>query len=179
MLRDKGIHEFVESARLLKSEGVQLRAVLVGKPDPENPTSIPESQLEDWCSRGWVEWWGHRDDIPEVWRLSNIAVLPSYREGAPLSLIEAAASGRPIVTTDTPGCREVVHDGENGLLVPVRDAGALAVALRKLIQNRDMRMAMGERGRALVEQRFSESKVVDETLDLYRLLLGIQRQAVC
>jgi glycosyltransferase involved in cell wall biosynthesis len=172
MLRDKGIHEFVESVRMLKSQGVQLRAVLVGSPDPENPTSIPEAQLTAWCTQGWVEWWGQCDDIPAVWSRSNIAVLPSFREGLPLSLIEAAASGRPIVTTDAPGCREIVRDGYNGLLVPVHDAGALAAAMRKLIENRDLRVAMGERGRRLVEEQFSQRIVVEQTLDLYTSLLG-------
>jgi len=173
MLRDKGVHEFVESVRVLKSQGVQLRAVLVGSPDPENPTSIPEAQLETWRTQGSVEWWGQCDDIPGVWRKSHIAVLPSsYGEGVPLSLIEAAASGRPIVTTDTPGCREIVRDGYNGILVPVRDAGALAAAMRKLIENRELRMSMGERGRRLAEEQFSQCIVVQKTLDLYTALLG-------
>jgi len=175
MLRDKGIEEFVESVGMLRSRGIQLRAVLVGSPDPENPTSIPEAQLETWHNQGSVEWWGQYDDIPGVWRSSHIAVLPSsYGEGVPLSLIEAAASGRPIVTTDAPGCKEIVRDGYNGFLVPVHDAGALAAAMRKLIENRDLRVAMGERGRTLVEEEFSQRIVVDKTLDLYTALLGPQ-----
>jgi len=172
MLRDKGIHEFVESVRILKNQGVQLRAVLVGSPDTENPTSIPEAQLETWHTQGWVEWWGQCDDIPGVWNSSHIAVLPSsYGEGIPLSLIEAAASGRPIVTTDAPGCREVVRDGYNGYLVPVHDAVALAAAMRKLIENRDLRIVMGARGRRLVEEQFSQRIVAEKTLDLYTTLL--------
>jgi glycosyltransferase involved in cell wall biosynthesis len=180
MLRDKGIAEFVEAARMLKEQGVPLRAVLVGVPDAENPTSIPESQLKAWSAAGWVEWWGQRQDIPEVWRGSHIAVLPSfYGEGVPLCLIEAAACARPIVTTDIPGCREIVRDGYNGLLVPVHAPEKLAVAIRTLVENRDLRRTMGQRGRVLVEEHFSEKTVVDATMNLYKALLGDRWPAKC
>jgi glycosyltransferase involved in cell wall biosynthesis len=172
MLRDKGIPEFVEASKSLKQQGLPIRAILVGIPDPENPTSIAKSQLEAWQSEGWVEWWGQRDDIPELWAQSHIAVLPSaYGEGVPMSLIEAAACGRPIVTTDTPGCREIVQDGVNGLLVPVNDPAALAESIRKLAVNAELRRQMGQQGRKLVEAQFSEEIVVAETLDLYRSLV--------
>lgn len=172
MLCDKGIAEFVEASRILKQEGLAVKAVLVGIPDPENPTSIPESQLSAWQSEGWVEWCGQRDDIPTVWAQSHIAVLPStYGEGVPMSLIEAAACGRPVVTTDMPGCREIVHDGLNGYLVPIKDPVALANALRKLVIDSGLRQRMGEQGRKLVEAHFSEETVVKETLALYKSLL--------
>lgn len=173
MLRDKGVYEFIEATRILKRRGVRLNGVLVGRPDPENPTSIPEAQLQEWHVEGVVDWWGQREDIPSVWEQSHIAVLPSsYGEGVPLCLIEAAACGRPIVTTDTPGCREIVHDGENGLLVPVHNSHALADALAKLISSGDLRTAMGARGRELVEEQFSQRYVVEKTLEIYEELLS-------
>ncbi len=175
MLRDKGILEFVEASRLLRQQGIQFRAVLVGTPDPDNPTSIPASQLEAWQAEGLVEWWGLNDDIPGVWAQSHIAVLPSaYGEGVPMSLIEAAACGRPIITTDMPGCREIVQHEKNGLLVPVKDSRMLADAIRRLIESPDLRKQMGQEGRKLVEEEFAESVVVSQTLNLYRSMLGEQ-----
>lgn len=175
MLRDKGIFEFVEASRLLRKKGVHFRAVLIGMPDPDNPTSIPASQLEAWQAEGLVEWWGQNDDIPGVWAQSHIAVLPSaYGEGVPMSLIEAAACGRPIITTDMPGCREIVRHEKNGLLVPVKDYQALADAIFRLIESPDLRRKMGQEGRKLVEKEFAESVVVTQTLELYQSILGEQ-----
>ncbi|MBN4079183.1 glycosyltransferase family 4 protein [Beggiatoa alba] len=173
MLRDKGILEFVEASRFLRQQGVQFRAVLVGTPDPDNPTSISVSQLEAWQAEGLIEWWGKNNDIPSVWVQSHIAVLPSaYGEGVPMSLIEAAACGRPIITTDMPGCREIVQHEKNGLLVPIKDSKALADAICRLIENPGLRRQMGQEGRKLVEKEFSEAVVVEQTLKLYQSMLG-------
>ena len=118
--------------------------------------------------------------MPEVYHQAHVVCLPSYREGLPKVLLEAAACGRPIVATDVPGCREVVIDGENGLLVPVKDVDALADALKKLIEHPEMRKQMGAKGRALVEREFSEGKIVRETLQLYgRLLEESQNSRHC
>ncbi len=175
MLRDKGILEFVEASKFLRQKGIHFRAVLVGTPDPDNPTSIPASQLEVWQTEGLIEWWGQNDDIPGVWAQSHIAVLPSaYGEGVPMSLIEAAACGRPIITTDMPGCREIVQHEQNGLLVPIKDSRALADAICRLIESPDLRRQMGQEGRKLVEEEFSESVVVAQTLNLYQSMLGEQ-----
>lgn len=171
MLWDKGVGEFVEAARLLRDKGVDARFVLVGDTDPANPSAVPTSQLEDWKRDGVVEWWGRRDDMPKVFSESHIVCLPSYREGLPKVLIEAAACGRPIITTDVPGCREVVRDGENGLLVPIRAAAALATALRKLIEDPELRRRMGKKGRELAVTEFSVETVVNETLAIYRELI--------
>jgi glycosyltransferase involved in cell wall biosynthesis len=180
MLRDKGVAEFAEASRLLKRSGVSFRAILVGAPDPENPTSIPESQLIAWQSEGLVEWWGHRGDISSVWAQAHIAVLPTtYGEGVPKSLLEAAACGRPIIATDVPGCREIVLAGSNGLLVSVRDAASLSKAIAQLVGDRDLRLRMGAEGRKLVEQQFSESLVVARTLDLYRSMSGRRWPVSC
>lgn len=173
MLWAKGIAEFVEAARELQRRGVDTRMVLVGAPDSENPGAVPEATLREWDRAGVVEWWGRREDIERVWQECEIGVLPSYyREGVPKALLEAAACGRPIVTTDTPGCREIVQDGDNGILVPPRNAAALADAIERLSVDPALRVRMGERGRRMVEEGFSEGRVVEQTLGLYRSLLG-------
>ncbi len=171
MLWDKGVGELVEAARLLRRREVPLRVVLVGPPDPNNPASIPERQLSDWDASGDVAWWGERSDIAEIWATSQIAVLPSYREGLPKSLLEAAACGRPMVATDVSGCREIVKDGVTGLLVPPGDAGALADALERLARDPDLRRRLGAAARDLVERELSEEAVVAQTLALYRSLV--------
>jgi len=171
MLRDKGIVEFVEAASSLKLEGVQARFVLVGDPDPENPAGIPASQLKEWDESGVIEWRGYCHDMLSLFSEAHIVCLPSYREGLPKVLIEAAACGRPIVTTDAPGCREVVRHQENGLLVPPRDPHALAAALRVLITNPELRASMGRNGRSLAESEFSMERVIKENFKLYERIL--------
>lgn len=172
ILWDKGVGEFVEAARQLKQDGVTARFVLVGDPDPDNPASVPEVTLHAWQKEKVVEWWGHRDDMVAVFHAAHVVCLPSYREGLPKVLLEAAACGRPIVTTDVPGCREVVREGKNGLLVPARDAQALSEALLCLIKNPELRAEMGCRGREIVLKEFSSEKVIAQTLDLYEELTG-------
>jgi glycosyltransferase involved in cell wall biosynthesis len=173
MLRDKGIVEFVESARSLRATGVSARFVLVGETDPGNPTAISVDQLRQWADAGHVEWWGKRDNMQEVLAQSHVVCLPSLREGVPKILIEAAACGRPIVATDAPGCREIVRHGENGLLVPVKNSAALADALRVMVQNPDVRHTMGRKGREIVVEEFSSERVINETLNVYRELLAV------
>ena len=169
MLWDKGVGEFVEAARRLTEAGGNARFVLVGAPDPANPASIPESTLRSWHGQHGVEWLGKRDDIPAILQAADIACLPSfYGEGLPKSLLEAAACGLPIVTTDTPGCREVVRDGVNGFLVPVHDVVALASALGKLIDHAALRRRMGEQSRLRAETEFGLEAVIAQTLAVYR-----------
>jgi len=178
MLWEKGVGTFVEAARLLRAGGTAARMVLVGDPDPENPRSVPRERLQAWHDEGVVEWWGFRADMPRVLESSHVVVLPtSYREGVPRILIEAAACGRPAVTTDRPGCRDIVRDGENGLLVPVDDARALAAAISRLVASPDLRARMGARGRAIVEEAFAQEHVVAATLAMYaRLLPGFDER---
>ena len=178
MLRDKGVGEFVDAAHRLHQAGVAARFVLVGYPDPENRASIPVEQLRSWHGQNGVEWWGWEEDMAWVWRQVHIACLPSYREGLPKALLEAAACGLPIVTTDAVGCREVVRHGDNGLLVPVGDAHALADALRILISDADLRGLMGKRSRARAEREFSSERVIGETLEVYRPLASTGNLAV-
>lgn len=178
MLSDKGVFEYVAAARKLKADGIEARFALVGGTDPCNPAHIDESQLARWNAEGVVEWCGKCEDMPAMLASCALVCLPSYREGLPKSLLEAASCGRAIVTTDVPGCREVVQHGVNGLLVPARDAAALAAALRALLCDAGLRTAMGQRGRELVLKNFSEEIVVQQTLDVYRELLpGQMKQA--
>ena len=171
MLWSKGVGEFVEAARQLKEKGVEFEAVLVGDPDPDNPQSIPEQTLRGWHDEGVVVWWGHEDDIPSVWARSNVAVLPSHREGLPKTLLEAAACGRPMIATDVPGCREIVSQGRTGLLVPAKDPPALAQAIETLVSDSGKRKEMGRAARADAVEKFSESIVIERVLALYRSMV--------
>ncbi|MDE0330387.1 MAG: glycosyltransferase family 4 protein [Nitrospinae bacterium] len=178
MLAEKGVHEFVEAAALLKKEGAKIRMVLVGNPDPKNPTSIPESTLARWRREAGVEWWGYREDMAEVWRGCHIAVLPTYyNEGLPRSLLEAAACARPLVATEIPGCRAILTDGINGLSVLPRDARSLADAIGKLARNSDMRRSMGEAGRRIVETEFSDRIVTKKILEIYEHMDATEKES--
>lgn len=167
LLWDKGVGEFIEAARLLRDRGIQAEFILAGAPDQENPRSIPVAQVEAWVREGIVEHLGWVTDMAGLLCSCHIACLPSYREGLPKALIEASAAGLPIVTTDVPGCRDVVIDGDNGLLVPARDASALADALTRLVADPLLRHGMGARGRARAEECFGLSTVIAKTLALY------------
>ncbi len=172
MLWDKGVREFVEAARMLRLQGRTLQFQLAGGPDPGNPASIPELVLLEWEAAGLVDWLGHVDDMPALLADADVVVLPSYREGLPKSLIEAAACGRPLVTTDVPGCREVVSDGVDGLLVPVRDASALARAIGRLQDDPLLARRLGEVARAKALAEYDEKRILARTLDVYRELWG-------
>jgi glycosyltransferase involved in cell wall biosynthesis len=170
MLQDKGVEDFVEAARMLKQRQVAARFVLVGASDDQNPTSIPAQKLKAWHNAGAVEWWGWREDMAQVFQQAHIVCLPSaYREGVPKTLIEAAATGRAIVTTDTAGCREVVEHGRNGLLVPVHSVKALAEAIQTLVENRELRQQMGRVGRQVVESDFKLQNVLAAIMKIYRI----------
>jgi glycosyltransferase involved in cell wall biosynthesis len=170
MLTDKGVVEMVTAARALKHEGVAARFALVGGEDPGNRAAIPGDQLRAWVDEGVVEWWGHRRDMPEVFSQSHLVVLPSYAEGMPLALAEAAAAGRACITTDVPGCREAVVDGETGFLVPVRDAAALADAIRRALAEPANLARMGQCGRQHALDKLSRERVIRETFAVFREL---------
>lgn len=167
LLWDKGVGEFVAAARLLRRKGIVARFLLAGEPDPLNPASISAEQVSRWTEEGVVEAPGWITDMPALLASCHVVCLPSYREGLPKSLIEAAAAGKPIVTTDVPGCREIVRNGDNGLLVPPRNPEALADALARLIENPELRRQMGARGRIRAEQEFGLDMVIRQTLALY------------
>ncbi len=170
LLWTKGVGEFVEAARLLQSR--EHRFVLVGDPDPENPAAIAVSTLEGWVAEGVIEHWGWQEEMAGVLARAHIVCLPSWREGLPKVLLEAAALERALVATDVPGCREVVRDGETGLLVPPRDAAALAEAVRRLVADTALRRRLAHAARQRVEREFSQERVIAQTLGLYGDLLG-------
>jgi glycosyltransferase involved in cell wall biosynthesis len=173
MLWDKGVGVFVEAARRLRAAYPGAKFVLVGAVDPANPTSVTSDQIRQWQAEGVIEWWGSRTDMPEILAGAHIVALPSmYREGLPKVLLEAAASGRPVIATDVPGCREIVRHKVNGLLVPPGDIEALVQALHKLLASSDLRSRFGDAGRKIVEREFSQEIIVRQTLELYRRALG-------
>ena len=167
MLWDKGIGELVEAAHSIRNKQVPAKIILYGLPDPQNPASIDVVTLEKWHRDGIVEWRGFCEDILKAYSESDIAVLPSYREGLPKSLLEAASCGRAIVTTDVPGCREVVQHGINGFLVPAKNAAALAESLIALCQNEALRIQMGQASRERIERHFADPIIHKQTLALY------------
>ncbi|WP_290890454.1 glycosyltransferase family 4 protein [Arenimonas sp.] len=171
LLWDKGIAEYIAAARQLRGEGRAIHFLLAGDPDPGNPAAVPEAMLQTWVEEGVVEWLGHVDDMPGLFAGVDLVVLPSYREGLPKGLIEAAACALPLVTTDVPGCREVVTDGVDGLLVPVRDADALGKAIARLQDEPALAQRLGAAARAKALALFDERLVIKATLAVYRELL--------
>lgn len=167
LLRDKGVIEFVQAAQILKSRHVQVRMALVGSIDAGNPTGVTEAQLSRWVAEGSVEAWGHRSDIAEVFKQASIVCLPSYREGVPKALLEAAAVGRAIVTTDAPGCRDVVDGGRVGKLVPIKDGPAIAAAIEGLLKNPAERQALGAAAAQRARDLYSEQLVLQQHLEAY------------
>jgi len=172
MLWDKGVGEYIAALRQLRAKGFVVHAMLAGTPDPGNPASIPEETLRHWVAEGLVTWLGHVDDMGALFGAVDIVVLPSYREGLPRSLVEAAACALPLITTDVPGCREVVSDGVDGLLVPVRDGDAIAQAIRKLLEDPAWARRLGEAARTKARNYFDERIVIERTLGVYEELCG-------
>jgi glycosyltransferase involved in cell wall biosynthesis len=172
MLTDKGVPVLVEALRRVRARGLELRLLLAGDTDPENPTAIPRATLEAWSREPGIRWLGPVADVRTVWRAAAIAVLPSRREGLPKSLMEAAACGRALVATDVPGCREIARADENALLVPPDDPAALAEALTALTTDPARRARFAAASRRLVESDLAAEAVGAQTLALYRQLLG-------
>lgn len=175
MLADKGINEFVGAARMLKERGVEAEFILAGTPDPANRSSIAPAQLAAWTNQGIVKWLGNVEDMAALYASAHIACLPSYREGLPKALLEAASSGLAIVTTDVPGCRDAIIDGKTGTLVPVQNITDLANALEQLIANERVRISYGVAGREFIANGFSVETVTRQTLDVYLHLLSNKR----
>jgi glycosyltransferase involved in cell wall biosynthesis len=171
LLKDKGVLEYVAAVKMLKSIGIQARFLLIGEPDYGNPEFIDEALLAVWQREGYVELLGFRKDIPQLMQQADIIVLPSYREGLPKVLLEAAACGRAVITTDVPGCRDAIEPDQTGLLVPMKNANALAMAMKRLIDDPDYQQQLGLAGRALAEREFGIDRVVAAHLDVYRTLV--------
>jgi glycosyltransferase involved in cell wall biosynthesis len=169
LIWDKGVAEFVEAARIARRRGAEVRFALVGDTHPSNPRAVPEAQLRAWAAEGAVEWWGRRDDMDDVIAAAAIVCLPStYGEGVPKVLLEALAAGRAVVATDIAGCRELIVDDENGLLVPPGDPEALAAAVIALAGDPARRARLGAAGRRLAEARLGVEAIARATLVVYR-----------
>jgi glycosyltransferase involved in cell wall biosynthesis len=175
MLVEKGIYDFISAIRLLRKRGFSIncaRFALVGDPDPMNPGSLSENELNEWVKEGVVEWWGYREDMPQIISAANLVVLPSYYgEGLPKVLIEAAASCRPVITTDHPGCRDAIEPNITGILVPPRNELALADAIQELINDPNRSSVMGKAGRKLAENEFDVRKVATKHMLIYQELM--------
>ena len=168
LLWDKGIQEAIDAIHMLKEKGLKIQLVVVGGVDPQNPSAIPKETVMEWQKDKDCEWIDHTDHVEKIYHKADLAILPSYREGLPKSLLEAAACGLAIVTTDVPGCREIVVHNKNGLLVPAKDGLKLAEAIEFLYSSEKTRKKFAHESRALVEKYFSEERVVQETLALYK-----------
>lgn len=171
LLWDKGVAEYIQAATLLKTSYPDVHFQIAGDIDPENPNSLTSKDLENTLANTAIECLGPREDIAYLYQNAHIAVLPSYREGLPKSLLEACATGRPIVTTDVPGCRDVVKNNKNGFVVSVGNANLLAESIEKLILDRNMRERFGKHGRARAESEFSDHAIVKKTFDVYKEVL--------
>jgi glycosyltransferase involved in cell wall biosynthesis len=171
LLADKGVYEFHQSVLLLKEKYPNVRFVLVGGVDPDNPASLTEQELNEWVTNNDLEWWGHQTNMSKVLSQATIVVLSSYREGMPKVLLEAQALGRPIVTTDVPGCREAIENGKTGFLVKVKDAKSLADAIEKLINNDELCLEFSHNARVLAEQKFDIKQVVNTHMHIYDKLV--------
>jgi glycosyltransferase involved in cell wall biosynthesis len=168
LLWDKGIGEYVQAAKAIRESGVDAEFAIAGDLDPNNPSGIPSDTVERWREEGDVVFLGHRSDMSELLRSADIAVLPSYHEGVPRFLLEAASTGLPLVATDIAGCKTVVHEGENGFIVPRQDADALTRAIRLLTEDESLRMRFGTESRRLAEEQFAEEQITSLYLDVYR-----------
>ena len=167
LLWDKGVGEYVAAIRQLRSQGRMLQALLAGTPDPGNPAAVPEPTIREWVDEGLLTWLGHVDDMAGLLGSVDIVVLPSYREGLPRTLVEAAACGLPLITTDVPGCREVVSDGVDGLLVPMGNSEALAQAIARLQDHPAFARQLGEAARRKARTQFDERIVIQRTMAVY------------
>mgnify|MGYP005815056847 CR=1 FL=1 len=167
LLTDKGIRALMAAHMLLREAGHDFNLLIAGNPDPANPASVSTAELDQWRSRPGVTLLGHIGDIAELWRRCHVAVLPSHREGLPVSLLEAAACGRPLISTDAPGCREIAINEQTGLLVPIEDPSALAAAMQRLAQSPELRARHGKAARQLVEDKLSARIIGRSVVALY------------
>jgi len=167
LLKDKGVYDFIEAARIVRSK-IAIKMLLVGAPDNSNPSSIDEDLVWEWHEQGIIEYVGFSDDIAKIYMNSHLVILPSYAEGLPKSLTEALAVGRPVITTDTLGCREVVVNGVNGFLVQCCDPKAIANGIILLHNDRVMLEKFSIESRIMAVNKFSEEHVVDVIQRVYR-----------
>lgn len=168
LLVDKGVNEFISASKLLIKRGINARFLIAGDLDTQNPSGLKQEELDKIKKEGFVNIIGYQKDIPKLYAKSHIICLPSYREGLPKALLEAAAASRAVVTTDVPGCRDAIIPEKTGLLVPVRNADALANAIQDLLENPTKRRSMGKAGREFAKKNFAISNIVEAHLEIYK-----------
>ena len=173
--KDKGVLEFVEAAKILRERGNKAQFQLAGDHDTNYPSSISEKEINLWKEEGIIDLLGYRKDINFLLENSHLVILPSYREGLPKVLLEAAASGRPVITSNVPGCRDAIKENITGMLVPVKEPKTLADKIEFLLDDRDLLKKMGKEARMLAEKEFSIEKVVNKHLDLYKSFAGLEK----
>ena len=172
MLWDKGVGEFVDAAKRAHEENLKAKFIIVGDIDKDNPMSISISTLKKWTDEGYITWDGHSNNMSEKLSSASVVCLPSYREGLPKVLLEGAAIGRPLIATDVPGCREIIINNVNGILVKLKDVDSLYNAIKVLVSNSEMRFRMGQESRALIETKLSANIINTQTLDLYKTAIN-------
>jgi len=171
LLWDKGIGDFVEAAKILRDKDFNARFVLVGQFDPHNPANIPQSKIDEWVRNKIIEYWGFQENMPKILNQSTIVCLPSYREGFPKVLLEAASCSKPIIATDVPGCRQAVHHNKNGLLVPLRNPKLLAGSIEKMVNDKDLCEKMGEAGLKRVHSELSQEIISKKTFSIWEKII--------
>lgn len=171
MLWDKGVGDLIKAGKSLSERGYKFKIRFCGPLDLINPTGIREKDIREWQNYDWFQWDGPQSDMPKIFSESHIVCLPSYREGVPIALLEAASSEKPIVTTLAPGCREVVSEELNGYLVPVSSPESIAMALAKLLEKPELRKSMGQEGRNIATRKFSRVEIINEVLNIYNQMV--------
>jgi glycosyltransferase involved in cell wall biosynthesis len=173
LLTDKGIYELIKAFERLKKEKPKVKLIIVGSPDEGNPNSVSKGELEKWMKEGLIEWHGFQEDVRPFYCMANCVVLPSYREGVPRVLLEAMTMEKPIITTDSPGCKNVCVDGVNGFLVKPKDVESLYLAMKRMVELGDEKLReFGKAGRRLAEEKYSVEKIVGEYINLIEAVLS-------
>ena len=174
LLTDKGIRALVAAHDIVRAQGLQTNLLIAGNPDPANPASVSQQEVNEWTKRPGITWLGHVKDISSLWKRCHFAVLPSHREGLPGSLMEAAACGRAMIATDAPGCREIVINDQTGLLVPIEDPQALAGTIVKLATSPELRARYGKAARELVVSKLSAKIIGEQVVRLYNDMTAVR-----
>ena len=168
ILKDKGIIELINASKKLRKITKNFELFIAGIIDSQNPSSVPHEEIKSWEAIDYLKYMGHINDINDLYKKVHVAVLPSYREGLPKGLLEAAAYGKPIITTDVTGCRDVVINGKNGILVNPKNSDELFLAMKKMLQNKKIRLAMGKEGRIFIKENFLIENTVKKLIHLYK-----------
>ena len=168
ILKDKGVMELIKASKKLNKITKNFELFIAGNVDSQNPSSVSHEEIKSWEALDYLKYMGHVNNINDLYKKIHVAILPSYREGLPKGLLEAAACRKPIITTDVTGCRDVVIDGKNGILVNPKNSDELFLAMKKMVQNKKIRLAMGKEGRNFIKKNFLLENTVKNLIHLYK-----------